>query len=131
MQCVATYGLIIAQAINNFHNSLQDGAGSVMANNVFKVSNNAFYNEVGQSLYNAITHQSGRFKAQYNIMKYQIKHNTCVIYNTPQFLFPPRNKPANFVAILNVEVKHIGAKFFNEVRIGKRLRRCLTSHEQC
>ncbi len=81
MQCVATYGLIIAQAINNFHNSLQDGAGSVMANNVFKVSNNAFYNEVGQSLYNAITHQSGRFKAQYNIMKYQIKHNTCVIYN--------------------------------------------------
>jgi hypothetical protein len=81
MQCVASYGLIIAQAIDNFHNSLQNGAGAVMANNIFKVSNNAFYNEVGQSLYNAIIHQSSRLKTQYNIMKYQIKHNICVIYN--------------------------------------------------
>ena len=81
MQCVASYGLIIAQAIDNFHNSLENGAGSVMANNVFHVSNNAFYNEVGQSLYNAIIHQSGRLRTQYNIMKRQIKDNTCVIYN--------------------------------------------------
>ena len=81
MQCVATYGLIIAQAIDNFHNSLQDGAGAVMSNNVFKISNNGFYNEIGQSLYNAIIHQDGRLKTQYNIMKRQIKDNTCVIYN--------------------------------------------------
>ena len=81
MQCVASYGLIIAQAIDNFHNSLENGAGSVMSNDVFRISDNAFYNEIGQSLYDAIIHQSGRLRTQYDIMKRQIKDNTCVIYN--------------------------------------------------
>jgi len=79
MICVAAYGLIISQAIDNFHNSLQNGAGQVLSNDVYKVSNNGFYNEVGQSLYDAIRHQDGRFKTEFNLIKRQIKDNKCVL----------------------------------------------------
>jgi len=82
MTCVAAYGLIISQAIDNFHNSLQDGAGQVLSNDVYKVSNNSFYDEIGQSLYDAIRHQNGRFKAEFDIIKKQIKNNKCVIVDS-------------------------------------------------
>jgi len=82
MLCVAAYGLIISQAIDNFHNSLQDGAGQVLSNDVYKVSNNSFYDEIGQSLYDAIRHQNGRFKAEFDIIKKQIKNNKCVIVDS-------------------------------------------------
>jgi hypothetical protein len=81
MVCVAAYGLIIAQAIDNFHNSLSNGAGQVMSSNVYKVANNQYYNMVGQSLYNAILKQSTHFKTEYNLIKYQINNSKCVIYN--------------------------------------------------
>jgi hypothetical protein len=81
MKCVASYGLIIAAAIDNFHNALQNGGGAVMANNTYKISNNQYYNMVGQSLYSGIIHQSIRLRTQYNDIRRQIKDNTCVIYN--------------------------------------------------
>ena len=62
MLCVAGYGLVLSQAFKDFNNSLHNGAGSVMANNVYGVPNDAFYNLVGESLYNAIVSQSERIK---------------------------------------------------------------------
>ncbi len=81
MKCVASYGLVIAQAIDNFHNSLQTGAGQIISNNVYKIRNNQYYNMIGQSLYDAIVHQKLRYKTEFRIIKNQIKNNKCVLYN--------------------------------------------------
>jgi hypothetical protein len=81
MLCVAGYGLVISQAFKNFNNSLHNGAGSVMSNNVFRVSNNSFYNLVGESLYNAILSQSVRLKKSFDIIRSEIKNSQCVFYN--------------------------------------------------
>ncbi len=80
MLCVAGYGLIISQAFKNFNNSLQSGAGQVLSNDVYHVNNNNFYNMIAQSLYNAIISQGGRIKAEYRIIRQEIKNSQCVYY---------------------------------------------------
>ena len=81
MVCVATYGLIIAQAFKDFNDSLHNGAGSVMANNVYRVPDNAFYNLIGESLYNAIVHQDLRLKTEFRDIKDEILGYPCELYN--------------------------------------------------
>ena len=81
MLCVATYGLIIAQAFADFNDSLHNGAGSVMSNNVYHVSNNSFYNLVGESLYNAIIRQNLKLETEFQIIKNEILNYPCALYN--------------------------------------------------
>lgn len=81
MLCVATYGLIIAQAFEDFNNSLHNGAGAVMSGNVYHVSNNSFYNLVGEGLYNAIVHQDLRLKTEFENIKNEILEYPCFLYN--------------------------------------------------
>ena len=81
MVCVATYGLIIAQAFADFNNSLHNGAGAVMSNNVYHVPNDSFYNLVGGSLYNAIVRQNLRLKTEFQTIKNEILNYPCVLYN--------------------------------------------------
>jgi hypothetical protein len=78
VMCVASYGLIISQAFKTFSHSLNN-YGSAIANQVYKVPNNAFYNEIGSSLVDAMQHQDRRLKATYNDIKKDVKTHTCVL----------------------------------------------------
>lgn len=80
MLCVASYGLILAQAFKNFGSGLS-GGGAALSSETYGITSNGFYNLVGSSLANAIQYQDKRLKTEYRNIKREIKDNTCVLYN--------------------------------------------------
>ena len=79
MLCIASYGLIIAQAFKNFGGGLS-GGGIAIANETYKISSNRFYDLVGSSITDAIGHQDLRLRTEFKDIKRQINNHTCVLY---------------------------------------------------
>lgn len=80
MLCVASYGLILAQAFKNFGSGLSVG-GAALSAETYDTTSNGFYNLIGSSLADAIGHQDKRLKTEYRHIKNEIENNKCVLYN--------------------------------------------------
>ena len=76
--CLAVYGLIVSQAFKTFTHRL-NGYGSALSNQVYKMPNNVFYNEIASSLIDAMKNQDLRLKTTYDDIKKDIKDHTCVL----------------------------------------------------
>jgi hypothetical protein len=76
--CLATYGLIVSQAFKTFTHKL-NAYGSALSDQVYKMPNNVFYNQIASSLIDAMQHQSLRLKTTYDDIKKDIKNHTCVL----------------------------------------------------
>ena len=76
--CLATYGLVVSQAFKTFTHRL-NSYGSALSDQVYKMPNNVFYNQIASSLIDAMQHQDLRLKTTYDDIKKDIKDHTCVL----------------------------------------------------